>query len=226
MQDEPSLQVHIAPARAHIPHRKHAIREISCGYQYPHTALLQGSVFDSHHAAHGPLYKLSQMPQTWRQPAHAFTNNQQLQDETHGHTFPASTYCPSPSTHLIISMRSEKSHVGTSILIQHCCKDPFSIVIMLHTGCFTNNLKCRKLDDSQHMPSRTTNNCKMKHTATPFQQVHIAPSQAHIPHHKHAVREISCGYQYPHTALLQGSVFESHHAAHRLLYKQCQMPQT
>ena len=110
--------------------------------------------------------------------------------------------------------------MGTSILIQHCCKDPFSIVIMLHTGCCTNNVKCHKLDDSQHMPAPTTKNCKMKHTATPFPQVHIAPAQ------KHAVREISCGYQYAHTALLQGSVLDSHHAAHRLLYKQCQMPQT
>ena len=131
-----------------------------------------------------------------------------------------------PGTYpLIAGMRSEKSHVGSSILIQHCCKDPFSIVIMLHTGCLTNNVKCHKLDDSQHMPSRTTKNCKMKHTAAPFPQVHIVPAQAHIPHRKHAVREISCGYQYPHTALLQGSVFDSHHVAYRLLYKQCQTPQ-
>ena len=148
------------------------------------------------------------MPHTWRQPANAFTNHSKLQDET----------LPQPrNTSLIAGMRSEKSHVGTSILIQHCCKDPFSIVIMLHTGCCTNNVKCHKLDDSQHMPAQTTKNCKMKHTATPFPQVHIALAQAHISHRKHAVREISCGYQYPHTALLQGSVFDSHHAAHRLL---------
>ena len=188
------------------------------------------------------------MPHTWRQPAYAFINHQQLQDETlpqprntslitgmrsekshvgtsiliqhcckdpfsivimlHTGCFTNNLKCrklgdsqqmPSPTTkkckmnrpcrcilpqpgHIsfIASMRSEKSHVGTSILIQHCCKDPFSIVIMLHTGCFTNNVKCHKLGDSQHMPSRTTNNCKMKHTATPFPPVHIALALAHI----------------------------------------------
>ena len=102
------------------------------------------------------------------------------------------------------SVRSEKSHVVVYFLTQHsCCKDPFSMVILRHaaTVLFLTSPTFRAMASQQATKLSKTRSSQILHAAVAKQLLR-------------AVREISCGCLFPHTAfLLQGSVFDGHPAA-------------
>ena len=162
------------------------IREISCGFGFPHTALRwKGSVFECH-------------PSTSKvQAAKSFTKStyKRCRDQRNlmwvwisSHSFAlkrirfwmSSFHKQSTSSKVLYkvnlqAMWSEKSHVGLDFLTQLCAeKDPFLNVILPQQKYKQQSpLQCQLTSD--------------------------------------VIREISCGFGFPHTALRwKGSVFECH----------------
>ena len=161
------------------------IREISCGFGFPHTALRwKGSVFECH-------------PSTSKvQAAKSFTKSTYKRSDQRNlmwvwissHSFAlkrirfwmSSFHKQSTSSKVLYkvnlqAMWSEKSHVGLDFLTQLCAeKDPFLNVILPQA----------KYKQQSPLQSQLTSD---------------------------VIREISCGFGFPHTALRwKGSVFECH----------------
>ena len=163
------------------------IREISCGFGFPHTALRwKGSVFECHPSTSKVQVAKSFTMSTYKRcdqrnlmwvwiSSHSFALKRIRFWMSSFHKKSTSRSEKSPFNVNLQAMWSEKSHVGLDFLTQLCAeKDPFLNVILPQAKYKQQSpLQCQLTSD--------------------------------------VIREISCGFGFPHTALRwKGSVFECH----------------
>ena len=178
------------------------IREISCGFGFPQSALkLQGSVFDGH-----PDTQSGCNVQTCQhmQPACKTPWQVVIREISCGFGFPQSALKLQGSVFDGHPDTQSGCNVQTCQHMQPACKTPWQVVIREISCGFGFPQSALKLQGSVFDGHPDTQSGCNVQTCQHMQPACKTPWQV-------VIREISCGFGFPQSALkLQGSVFDGH----------------